>query len=69
MTRRSKTKSKENPYNRIFDDAGRALESWSFLDEIEDYDFLDDLPKMPNRDEIRIPFPYEPLQPRKYGWK
>lgn len=54
---------KENRFKKILDDAGRSLE------DTGNYRFLDNLPKVTENDEARIPFPYGPQPEHKTGWK
>ncbi len=58
-----KSKTGENPFKKILDDAGRAL------DGTVDNRFLDSLPDSTESDDVQVPFPYGAQPETKRGWK
>ncbi len=63
MTRVQRYDAKENPYEKIFDDAGRALK------DLGELDGLDELPKLSKNDTVSVPFPYGPQPESRKPWK
>ncbi len=63
MTRGQERNATENPYKKIFDDAGRSLRGFG------DSEILDELPESSEHGTATVPFPYGPQPKSRKHWE